>query len=71
MLRHAALPCALRKIYYIAMPQILDAFVLVASDAKVQFFLRHMQEKEQLFLRVTKFSEIFKYSYIQVGQEGF
>jgi len=60
VLRHAALPRALRKIYYIAMPQILDAFVLVASDAKVQFFFTTYARKRAIIFEGNKISEIFK-----------
>ena len=71
-LSHAALPRALRKIYSIAMPQILDAFVLFASMMqRYEIFTTYARKGAIIFEGKTKYPEIFKYSSIQLGQEGF
>ena len=54
-----------------AMPQFLDAFVLFCiDDAKVRNFHDICKKKSNYFRKIFR-SEVFKYSSIQVGQEGF
>ena len=68
----AELPRALGKIFSMVMPQFLDAFVLFASMMqRYKFFTTYARKGAIIFEGKTKYPEIFKYSYIQVGHEVF
>ena len=49
------------------MPQIFDAFVRFVSYVRMYEFFQKELIAQQLFIK----NEIFKYSFIQIRQEGF
>ena len=54
------------------MPQFLVAFVCFATMLqRYKFFTTYARKGAIIFEGKTKYPEIFKYSSIQVGQEGF
>ena len=53
------------------MPQFLDAFALFASMMqRYEIFMIYARKRAIIFRKIVR-SEVFKYSSIQVGQEGF